>query len=804
MRTIRLIARREWLATVLSPTGLIVIVLYLAVCGYVFWLNVSLTQEATLRYTFGTLGVITAFVVPLITMRLLSEELRSGTFEVLTSHPVRDVEIVLGKYLAGYLAFLALSVPTLGYVLILQVFGAPDWGPALCAYLGQQLLALMLLALGLLASSLTANQVLAAMAATIGGILLLLAGTAATSMDSWLGRALAYLAMFEHFSLFRRGVIDTRALAYFVVTALMFLYLAVRAVESHRWKFGALPGHLTATWRAPRISIALFVVAGLALIQGWLWWMTRGGWTVTSLGFVVLGVAAAGTPLWINRARLRYELARRRMGLMVTVAVNSLLVITIWALVTYLTARHYVRLDLTSSKHYALSDQTRMVLDQLAAPADVVVIAGGPTDLRQEVTDLLAEYSARCPRVNVRVIDPIRSPSDIEQIKERYKLTTLPANEVLVAMAGEAPQAGGTPALQVRRIPISAMVRQKILVADQRPVGATVQFVGEAEITGALIQLTRKAPGRIVFLSGHAERSPDEPGSEGLATIAGELRRNGWSVEKQVVTPGSRAAFPADTSVAVVAAPAKKLSDEDLKAISEVLDRGGGVLLLLEPGAATGLEPLVQDWNIKLGDDVVVDLQEHLAAGDATSLYVSKFSQEHPIGKGMGALAAVLPTARRVAVAAKQFHTNVFTNNFMHTSGQSWAVAYQPGAKLQVDKNRDKQGPISVGMACERFAEFAEPGRAPLTGRLVVIGDSDFATNHYIDMAGNLDLFMNCVDWLGGRQDLVSVRPKVTDVRRMALTARQTQWVFWLALFGVPGFTLLAGGLAIGRRRRRA
>jgi ABC-type uncharacterized transport system involved in gliding motility auxiliary subunit len=157
-----------------------------------------------------------------------------------------------------------------------------------------------------------------------------------------------------------------------------------------------------------------------------------------------------------------------------------------------------------------------------------------------------------------------------------------------------------------------------------------------------------------------------------------------------------------------------------------------------------------------------------------------------------------------VAVAYTDARTDVSTSNFMHASNQSWAVGYQAGAAPKVVPGSGRQGPISLGMACERFREFAEPGHKPLAGRLVVIGDSDFLTNRYVDMAGNMNLFLNSVDWLAGRQDLISVRPKVADVRLLDLTARQSQMVFWLSVVVVPGGAVLGGVAAMIRRRRRA
>lgn len=794
MKTIRLIAMREFRAIVGSPTGLSVVAIYLVLSGYVFALAVSVTQEATLRYVFGTLGTVTLFSVPLITMRLLAEELRTGTFEVLTSHPVTDLQIVMGKFFAGWASFAVMSAPTLSYLLILQFLGSPDWGPALCCYLGQQLLAGMLIALGLLISAATSNQVLAAMGATVGGILLRLAGTAKDSIQGPVGGALAYLAMFDHYDLFRRGVVDTRALVYFAGTTVMFLYLAVRVVESRRWKFGVLPGKTAAPWLLPHLSVALLAGAPLVLAGTFFSYVTGGVWSGQHSLLAAASALLAAFPAWLNRRRLRYQFARRRLGVVATVAANSLLVIAIWVFVTFLTSRHYLRLDLTSAKHYALSQQTCTVLEHLAVPVDLYVALARSTDLREEVEDLLAEYKARSSRIALHNIDPVKSPGELERIRENYKLTSPLSDEVLVVIGD-----------RTRRIPVASLIQQQSKVVNRQVLHGPMQFVGEAELTATLIQLTRKTPGHVAFLSGHGEHDIHDTGDRGLATVVRELQRNGWAVDSHIVTPGANAQFSSDTAVAVLAGPQKALADEDLKALEGLLGRGGGVLCLLDPGVSTGLEPFLNPWDIRLTDDLVVDLQDHLATADPTALYVIHFSQDHPIGKGMGTLAAVLPTARCVLTNLREPNPHVFPHTFMHTSGNGWALLRSPGEpKLRIDPSRDRRGPIPLGVACERAQPSPEPGHQPLQGRIVVIGNSTFATNQRVDMAGNLNLVLNSVDWLAGRQDLIAVRPKVKDARLMALTRAQTSAVFWISVLVVPGVFVLIGVAVLVRRRRNA
>ena len=794
MRPMLLIAAREWRAFVFSPTGLVVTLLYLVVAGYLFALHVTLSQEASLRATFSALGLLTIFMVPLITMRLLSEELRTGTFEVLIAHPVTDAEVVLGKYLAGWWIFLGLTLPGLGYLLILQAFGSPDWGMALSGYLGQQLLGLLLLALGLFISATTNSQVLAAMGAMIGGILLWLAGTAALSVGGWLGDTLAYLAIFEHYGTFRRGVIDSRSLFFFLGTTVMLLYLGMRAVESRRWKFGVMPGTAPPPWRYARWSM---VLAGLGLLivgEACVSRFTRGLWSVYQTLLVVAGCASIALPFWWNRVRLRAELARRRVGPAGTVTVNSLLVLAIWALAIFITSSHYFRLDWTRTQHHALSEQTRSILQRLDVPVEVTVVMSQPADLRQAIQDLLAEYGARSPLFTVQHLDPLRRPAEVEALRQRHNFTTPPANELVLATAN-----------QVRRIPVAALVNRAVTVRDGRVLQGPAQFVGEAEIIASLVQLTRASSGRALFLTGHGQRSPSDSSPLGASVAAGELLRAGWTVDAFGVTPGSGGLFPPDTGLVVVAGPRTRLANEDIEALQRFLDRGGGVLVLIDPGIESGLDPLLNAWNVRLGNNLVVDLQDHVAAADPSSLYVTRFKADDPIGKGMGSLAAVLPGARRIAVAYAEANPAVFTSNFMHTSGNSWAVEYDPGQpiqSIQIDRARDRRGPISLGIACERFRERPEPGQPPLRGRLVVIGDSDFVSNQHVDLAGNMNLFLNCVDWLAGRQELISVRPKVSPVARLELTAARARTVFWLSLVVLPGIVLLTGAAVHFHRRR--
>lgn len=236
MRNTLAIAERELSAYFGSPMAYIVTGLFLAIAGFFFWLSVVNTLEATLRHVLGTLGVIFLFITPSLSMRLLADEQRTGTIELLLTNPVRDVEVVLGKYLASLVMLLAMLVPTLFYPFMLSLYGSPDQGPLLAGYLGIILLGATFLAVGLLASSLTQNQIVAALL-TFGVLLFAwLSDAAAGFARGGLRDIFRQLSAASHFNDFPRGVIATGDLVYFLSVIAAALFLTVISLQARRWR----------------------------------------------------------------------------------------------------------------------------------------------------------------------------------------------------------------------------------------------------------------------------------------------------------------------------------------------------------------------------------------------------------------------------------------------------------------------------------------------------------------------------------------------------------------------------------------
>jgi ABC-2 type transport system permease protein len=230
------IAQRELKAYFGSPVAFVVTAFFLLIAGFFFYLSVVNTREATLRYMFGTLGVIFLFISPALSMRLLADEQRTGTIELLLTCPVRDVEVVLGKYLASLVMLAAMLVPTLYYPFLLTLYGSPDQGPLLSGYLGMLLLGASFLAVGLLASSLTQNQIVAAVL-TFGILLVVWLSDAVSGFARGpVGDAFRALSASSHFGDFPRGVISSGDVVYFLSLIVGCLFLTVISLQVRRWR----------------------------------------------------------------------------------------------------------------------------------------------------------------------------------------------------------------------------------------------------------------------------------------------------------------------------------------------------------------------------------------------------------------------------------------------------------------------------------------------------------------------------------------------------------------------------------------
>lgn len=240
MRNVLTIAQKELGTYFVSPIAYVVTAAFLLVMGYLFAVPVvafrSAPIMAIIRSLFFNMAVILLLISPALTMRLLAEEQRMGTIELLLTSPVRDWEVVLGKFAAS-LGFYGLMLLLTGfYPLIAIRIGNPDIGPILSSYLGILLMGGAFLAVGVFASSLTQNQIVAAVAGFAILLLLWLIDAMSNIASGGLAEVVRYLSLIGHFDDFTKGIVDTSHLIYYLSVIAVFLFLATRSLETRRWR----------------------------------------------------------------------------------------------------------------------------------------------------------------------------------------------------------------------------------------------------------------------------------------------------------------------------------------------------------------------------------------------------------------------------------------------------------------------------------------------------------------------------------------------------------------------------------------
>ncbi len=230
------IFKREMVGFFFSPIAYIVIAVFLLFSGYFFATLLALTQQASLTYSLANMQFILSILAPIITMKLLSEEVRAGTIEMLMTAPVTDFEVVFGKFLAAWLLYLVMLAPTLLYVVFLTWVGQPDMGPIISSYIGLALMGGMFVSVGLLMSALTKSQVVAGVLGIVALVILFFVGYAVSGTDVWYAAAFQYIGTYGHWESFTKGLVNTSDVVYYITLTALCLFITVRVLESRKWR----------------------------------------------------------------------------------------------------------------------------------------------------------------------------------------------------------------------------------------------------------------------------------------------------------------------------------------------------------------------------------------------------------------------------------------------------------------------------------------------------------------------------------------------------------------------------------------
>jgi ABC-2 type transport system permease protein len=236
MKNTLTIAGRELISYFGSPVAYVVAAAFLAINGFLYGLIISGSKQADMSFVFSDMGIVLLFVIPGITMRLLAEEQRMGTIELLLTAPVRDWEVIIGKFAAAMALFLLMLVPTGLYVLFLMLWGHPDSSTILTGYVGIILVGAVFVSIGLLTSAITQNQLVAFLIAFVVSLILWLIDGLSSNFTGTGGNVLTYLALQQHLSNFESGSVQSQDIVYLLSMTICALFLATRLLETRRYR----------------------------------------------------------------------------------------------------------------------------------------------------------------------------------------------------------------------------------------------------------------------------------------------------------------------------------------------------------------------------------------------------------------------------------------------------------------------------------------------------------------------------------------------------------------------------------------
>jgi ABC-type uncharacterized transport system involved in gliding motility auxiliary subunit len=461
-----------------------------------------------------------------------------------------------------------------------------------------------------------------------------------------------------------------------------------------------------------------------------------------------------------------------------TVAIVSAIVaLAILVAVNYLGVRHNKRWDLTAAKQFTLSDQTHKILAGLQKPVAIKVFARS-ADF-QRFHERLDEYQYASKQVSVEYVDILKQPSRAQQAQVQTEGTV-------------------------------------VFEYDGRTERVTSD--GEQELTNGLIKVVQGTQQKVYFVLGHGEKTIEGGGNESYSVVSTSLKSENYTVDKLVLA--QQTDVPADASVLIIAGPKTDLFAPEIAMLKRYLAKGGKVLFMLDPpekpesGGIPNITGLLKDWGIEVGDNVVVDVSSigrMVGTGPETPIAASY--QPHPITEHFELLTAYR-LARSVAPITGGT-SGKFPQALVDTSPNSWGetdiktLSTTGEVKRDIDKG-DKAGPVSLAAAVSSPATDVP---APAAGakpddaakaetRVVVFGDSDFASNGWLAFQGNRDLFLNTVNWLSKQENLIAIRPRDPQDRGVTMTAGQQNLVRLISQIGIP-LLIIIGGVAVWAARRR-
>jgi ABC-type uncharacterized transport system involved in gliding motility auxiliary subunit len=530
------------------------------------------------------------------------------------------------------------------------------------------------------------------------------------------------------------------------------------------------------------VSTAPYLLAAgiIGLFAALIAYLIRGSADVYTYVPLLVGVVGILSFAFLDPDRIQSWMGSRQARYGTTLAITSIALLLIVVLVNYIvyqaSSQTKLSIDITEDKTNSLSDETIRTLHTLAEPIEMRAYFGPQNTNWETVQDLVGKYMAESRGLlTYKKIDPDAEP--------------LLAKEDGVSRDGTLVLAMGT---------------QKQLVTN----------AAENEITTAILKLMNPGEHKVYFLTGHGEATIEGVNTTDISTLVGTLRNKNYTVDTLNLTQNAK--IPADAKVLFIAGPETPLLDFEITAIQDYLKEGGGLILLQNPYAVTGMDPekdllaayLKTDWGITLRNDIIIHLQNRYLLNP----FASQYDANSPITERIpGNMYSVFPTSMSLVLDLPE-GKNLIQTPFVTIDApneQVWGetdissvglISILSESKTATyEKDTDNASPLNVAVSVE------DPSTS---SRVVVFGDEDFAENQIVNQGAgaNSDLIANAVDWASQQENLISLTPKNQTYRFISLP--QDAWVLNAIVLTtaclLPGsFLLLYGVVWYNRRKHR-
>lgn len=459
--------------------------------------------------------------------------------------------------------------------------------------------------------------------------------------------------------------------------------------------------------------------------------------------------------------------------------ISTLFFFGILVIIALIAEKHPWRVDLTENKAFTLSEQTLNILGSIQEPIEVTAFFATASPEGSEAGDLLETYRYHNDKISYQFVDPDRNPEKAEQYAVR---------------------AYGT------------------LVLSGYGNRQTIQSAGEEALTNAIARLTRNKQKKVVFLTGHGEHSLEGFDKDGYSSVKSALQKENYAVEDLNLLQHDL--VPEDTAVLIIAGPQKPLFNEEQAALKAYLERGGKIIVMVEPYADGGLQKFLESYGIVLAEDIVIDKLSKVFGGSYLLPVVTEYGA-HKITKDFS-LATFYPEARSVSPMEeppKGVHLDVLAS----TSANAWAetdFAMLRQGQASFDEQQDRSGPvplvvlseIQLGQAQGAEASAGAKQQEPSNARkqpessapkayLLVAGDSEFINNTHFGLSGNGDFFLNMVNFLAEEENLIVIKARKGRGQPVVLTDSQARILLWTVLVLMP-LLVIGAGFIVYRVRR--